>query len=179
MTRQSLPLQKTFYVERWMPGSSLGMTNVFALRITLKFFADTTSRSRLAFRASFARNVPPSSIRGRGECRAPDAPAASCAHIGSEYAHEYSQRATGITRHSRTQWFTAYIVLSPVIGFLATVACGVASVDLTPAPRRQDHTSLPSALATPVKRAAAFTASRPASVTSRAAPLSGTGRREI
>jgi hypothetical protein len=26
-----------------------------------------------------------------------------------------------ITRHSRTQWFTAYSVLSPVIGFLATV----------------------------------------------------------
>ena len=25
------------------------------------------------------------------------------------------------TRHSRTQWFTAYTVLSPVIGFLATV----------------------------------------------------------
>jgi hypothetical protein len=47
-----------------------------------------------------------------------------------------------ITRHSRTQWFTAYIVLSPVIGFLATVACGVASADLTPAPWRQDHTSI-------------------------------------
>jgi hypothetical protein len=29
---------------------------------------------------------------------------------------------TGIIRHSRTQWFTAYSVLSPVIGFLATVA---------------------------------------------------------
>jgi hypothetical protein len=26
-----------------------------------------------------------------------------------------------ITRHSRTQWFTAYSELSPVIGFLATV----------------------------------------------------------
>jgi hypothetical protein len=31
---------------------------------------------------------------------------------------------TGITRHSRTQWFTAYSALSPVIGFLATVAGG-------------------------------------------------------
>jgi hypothetical protein len=28
---------------------------------------------------------------------------------------------TGIIRHSRTQWFTAYNVISPVIGFLATV----------------------------------------------------------
>jgi hypothetical protein len=31
---------------------------------------------------------------------------------------------TGIIRHSRTQWFTAYSVLSPVIGFLATVISG-------------------------------------------------------
>ena len=44
--------------------------------------------------------------------------------MGNKYAHEYSQRATGITRHSRTQWFTAYTVLSPVIGFLATVVSG-------------------------------------------------------
>jgi hypothetical protein len=29
-----------------------------------------------------------------------------------------------ITRHSRTQWFTAYTALSPVIGFLVTVICG-------------------------------------------------------
>jgi hypothetical protein len=49
------------------------------------------------------------------------------------------------TRHSRTQWFTAYTALSPVIGFLATVASGVASTDLTPASGCQDHTSSPSA----------------------------------
>ena len=71
--------------------------------------------------------------------------------IGSKYAHEYSQRATGITRHSRTQWFTAYTVLSPVIGFLATVAGGVASTDLTPASGCQDHTSSPSASSTLVR----------------------------
>ena len=41
--------------------------------------------------------------------------------MGSKYAHEYSQRATGVTRHSRTRWFTAYTVLSPATGFLATV----------------------------------------------------------
>jgi hypothetical protein len=64
---------------------------------------------------------------------------------GSKYAHEYSQRATGITRHSRTRWFTAYTALSPVIGFLATVVSGVASTDLTPASGCQDHTSSPSA----------------------------------
>jgi hypothetical protein len=52
-----------------------------------------------------------------------------------------------------------------VIGFLATVAGGVASTDLTPASGCQDHTSSPSALASPVKRAVASTAPRPASVT--------------
>jgi hypothetical protein len=40
----------------------------------------TTSRSRRGFRARFGLLVQPSSIRGRGECRMPDAPAASCAH---------------------------------------------------------------------------------------------------
>jgi hypothetical protein len=48
-----------------------------------------------------------------------------------------------------------------VIGFLATVAGGVASTDLTPASGCQDHTSSPSAF----KRAVASTAPRPASVT--------------
>ena len=56
-------------------------------------------------------------------------------------------------------------MLSPVIGFLATVAGGVASTDLTPASGCQDHTSSPSALASPVKRAVASTAPRPAFVT--------------
>jgi hypothetical protein len=35
-----------------------------------------------------------------------------------------------ITRHSRTQWFTAYTALSPVIGFLVTVIlriCGLSA----------------------------------------------------
>jgi hypothetical protein len=59
----------------------------------LAMTSDTVPQSRRAFRASFGLLVPPSKIRGRGECRMPDAPAASCAHIGSEYAHEYSQRS--------------------------------------------------------------------------------------
>jgi hypothetical protein len=40
-------------------------------------FANTASRSRRIIRASFAINLPPSEIRGRGECRAPGAPAAA------------------------------------------------------------------------------------------------------
>ena len=42
-------------------------------------------------------------------------------------------------------------MLSPVIGFLATVAGGVASPDLTPASGCQDHTSSPSASSTLVR----------------------------
>jgi hypothetical protein len=38
---------------------------------------------------------------------------------------------------------TVSFVLSPVIGFLVTVIGGVASADLTPASRRQDHTTSP------------------------------------
>ncbi|SHG55652.1 hypothetical protein SAMN05443248_1945 [Bradyrhizobium erythrophlei] len=82
--------------------------------------SDTPSRSRRAFRASFARTFRPEN-RGRGECRAPDAPAASCALLVVSMHTSIHSEPSEITRHSRTQWFTAYTVLSPVIGFLATV----------------------------------------------------------
>jgi hypothetical protein len=54
-------------------------------------------------------------IRGRRECRAPVAPAASRAmenkaHERSHYGH------AGFTRHSPRNGFNAYIVLSPVTG---------------------------------------------------------------
>src|SRR3984957_15968036 len=75
----------------------------------------------------------------------PDAPAASCALLVVSMHTSIHSEPSEITRHSRTQWFTAYTALSPVIGFLATVACGVASTDLTPASGCQDHTSSPSA----------------------------------
>jgi hypothetical protein len=40
---------------------------------------------------------------------------------------------------------TVSFALSLVIGFLVTVAGGIASANLTPASRRQDHTTSPSA----------------------------------
>jgi len=67
---------------------------------------------------------PPSATRGRGECRVPSAPAASCALLVVSMRTSIHSEFTGSARHSRTQWFTAYSGLSPVIGFLATVACG-------------------------------------------------------
>jgi len=64
-----------------------------------------TFAPRGALRRSYARNLSPFETRGRGECRVPNAPAAWCAHIGSEYARQYSQR-----RHRKhpafpTRWF--------------------------------------------------------------------------
>jgi hypothetical protein len=40
---------------------------------------------------------------------------------------------------------TAYFALSPVIGFLVTVIGEIFFTNLTPASRRQDHTTSPSA----------------------------------
>jgi hypothetical protein len=59
-------------------------------------------RSRGAMRPSCARIL--RAQRGRGECRMPAAPAASCA-LGIGRKHTSNNEHTGITRHSRTQWF--------------------------------------------------------------------------
>jgi hypothetical protein len=67
-----------------------------------------TQVSKTHVRAS-RRDAPESCIYlppqgGRGECRMPAAPAASCA-LGSDRTHTSNNEYTGITRHSRTQWF--------------------------------------------------------------------------
>src|SRR6201999_973368 len=82
---------------------------------------DTPSHSRGAMRPRFANNIRPEN-RGRGECRAPDAPAASCALLVASMHTRIHSEPPEITRHSRTQWFTAYTALSPVIGLL-TPSC--------------------------------------------------------
>jgi hypothetical protein len=73
-------------------------------------------------------------------------PAVSCAKCTKEDAHEHTGSAEAI-RPSLRNGFTASFELSPVTGFLATVAMRIAPHDLTPASGRQDHTSSPSALA--------------------------------
>jgi hypothetical protein len=106
---------------------------------------DTPSRSRRGFRAGFVRNVSPSSIRGRRECRMPDAPAASCALLELSMHTSIHSEFTGITRHSPRNGFTAYLYRAlPGDRLFATVAGRIASTDLTRAPRRQDHTTSPS-----------------------------------
>src|SRR6201986_3579683 len=64
--------------------------------------------------------------------------------MGNKYAHEYSQRAIG--NHPTFPHAMVYGLyeLSPVIGFLVTVACK-RFANLMPASRHHDHTSSPSA----------------------------------
>src|SRR5438093_12933308 len=77
------------------------------------------------------------------------APAVSCANAHKENAHEHTGSAETL-RPSLRNGFTAYSELSPVNGFLATVVA--LSRNLTPAPRRQDHTTAPYAITTLVSR---------------------------
>ena len=87
---------------------------------------------------------------GRGECRMPNASAASCALGVVEYAHEYSQR-----RHRKhpafpTQWFYGLLRALPGDQALLTPSSarrvGVVA-NLAPASGRQNHTASPSATA--------------------------------
>src|SRR5450631_3037831 len=113
------------------------------------------SRSRDALRPSRAFSLRPQ--RGRGECRMPNAPAASCAIVVVERT-----RVTTSTPESpgipARNGFTAYVVLSPATGLFChrrlanmVLHCPVGLTkppqDLTPASGRQDHTILPYAKA--------------------------------
>src|SRR6266581_7153984 len=99
-------------------GSHLRMTGIMRhslqsahLRILAAHFARGLQNS---FRSS--------PKRGRREHRVRAAPAVSCAMYKEMRTRAY--RAAESIRHSLRNGFTAYSVLSPVIGFLATVAGG-------------------------------------------------------
>ena len=96
------------------------------------------------------RSFPPSKVRGRREV-----PGARCTRglvcKNSGRAHTSIQVHRN-TRHSLRNGFTAYLVLSPENGSFASVAGGISLAGLTPAPRRQDHTTSPYASATLVRR---------------------------
>jgi hypothetical protein len=81
---------------------------------------------------------------GRRECRALDAPASAYAMVVVERTRvrQVTPESPGIP-HAMV--YSLYRALPGVPGFLATVAGGVASADLTPASGCQDHTILPSA----------------------------------
>jgi hypothetical protein len=83
------------------------------------------------------------SIRGRRECRALDAPQP---RVQSKKAHEIVTTVTPDTPGiPYAMVLTVSFVLSRVIGFVVTLIGGITSADLTPASRRQDHTTSSSA----------------------------------
>ena len=110
-------------------------------------------RSRGTVCPRFAWNLPALSNRGRREDRVLAAPAVSRADCTKQSAHEHTGSAETL-RPSLRNGFTAYIVLSPANGLLATVVPEQRWLprNLTPPPRRQDHTTLPYAQAALVSR---------------------------
>src|SRR3954471_18338735 len=73
---------------------------------------------------------------------------------------------------------TVSFVISSVIGLCCHRRLRFVSADLTPASRRQDHTTSPSALVPFVSDTSASIASRPASVTIAIRPFGGTRPRD-
>ena len=140
------------------PGSEAGTTNEYALPF-----------SRHGFVRGLPFRSPPKSKRAQGRPGARCTRGLVCNVHHKKCAHEHTGSAETL-RPSLRNGFTAYIVLSPVTGFLATVASVMRSIiaDLTPASGRQDHTTSPYAKAPFVHAhkarddAAASTASHPA-----------------
>jgi hypothetical protein len=127
------------------------------------------------FRARFARNVLPSQSEGAGNAGRSTRPQPGGQKRVEVLTSSSHHGHTGITRHSPRNGFTVSFVLSPVIRIWLTPSSADNSTDLTPTLRRQDHTTSPSASSASSKAPSASTASRPASVTLRNAPLSGAG----
>jgi hypothetical protein len=99
-------------------------------------------------------NFPPPIAEGVGNAGCPVHPQPRTRILVVSMRTSIHSEVTGIIRHSPRNGLTAYNELSPVIGFLATVISGLrfcpspvgpekTSANLTPAPRRQDHTLLP------------------------------------
>src|SRR3981189_1020713 len=91
-------------------------------------------------------------------------------NVHKKCAHEHTGEAENI-RHSLRNGFTAYNALSPVSHVLLPPS--------TPTSERQDHTSLPYALAARVSRSLRVHRNSPLVVTTADAPLGGTGWEEI
>jgi hypothetical protein len=137
---------------------------------------DMTPRSRRAFRASFSRNVPPSEDQ-----RAQGMPGARCARslaCKMKKAYERSHHGhTGNHPAFPAQWFYGLLRALPGDQACLTPSPALLLADLTPTLGRRNDTTSPYASAPFVKGAAASTASRPALMTLRNAPLwDGTAR---
>ena len=144
--------------------------------MTLKYDSAFSPRDALEF-CSNIRPLPTEGAvlprEGSRECRTLDAPAASRVEKNTRVSHHGHAGTPGIPR---AMVLTVSFVLSPVIGLYCHRRFAKRPRNLTPASRRQDHTTSPSASAPFVKSASASTASRPASVTIASRPSGGTRR---
>jgi hypothetical protein len=120
-------------------------------------------------RPRFAIDLRPEN-RGRGECRAPDAPAASCALLVVSMhtsIHSEPPESPGIPARNGLRLIRAL----PGDRLSCHRRYADRSANLTPASGRQDHTTSPSASVSFVTDTLASTASRPTFVTIASAPL--------
>src|SRR5437879_5462152 len=129
-------------------------------------------------RPEFCWKPYPPKYRGRGEDRVRAAPAVSRAIAQNKTAHEHTGSAETL-RPSPRNGFTAYFVLAPVTGFLATVITRIAPHNLTPASGRQAHTTSPYAIAAFVSRSLRVHRSLPLVRDDGQRPLCGTGWHEL
>jgi hypothetical protein len=132
---------------------------------------------RGAKRPSHARSVR-LRYRGRRESRVPAAPAASRA---KNKAHERSRRGfAGAVRPSLRNGFNGFLrALSGDRALLSPSSAESPSADLTPASRRQDHTTSPSASAPFVSSTISVHRIPPRVRDDREPPLDGTRRRGL
>ena len=140
-----------------------------ARELRFSFMPDMTSHSHGALRPSFSFHFRPRKSEGAGKTGCALHPR-SRVQTCTKNAHEHTGSAETL-RPSPRNGFTAYSALSPVTGFLATVAMRFAPHNLTPASGRQDHTISPSALVPFVKGTSASTASHRAFRDDREPPL--------
>src|SRR3954453_18713375 len=115
------------------------------------------------------RGFPPFPWEGRGECRVPTHPQP---RMQSKKAYELvTTGRPDYPAFPHAMVLTGSFVISPVIGLVCHRRLAVDPQSLTPASRRQDHTTSPSAFSTVRQRCLiASIASRPASVTIASAP---------
>ena len=129
---------------------------------SLAMTADIVSHSRDAMRPSYGRNPCPRYSEGAGNAGCALHPRSRAQWV-EECAHEH----TGQRRQSDIPCAMALrlITCSPRRTALLPPSLSGLTANLTPAPRRQDHTSSPYASAPFVKSASASTATRPTFVT--------------
>ena len=113
--RRGLSIQSLTPLEYWIVRPSA------QLRTRRTMTPNVRPHSRGAVRPRFASTMGPPKYRGRREDRVHAAPAVSRANAHGKSAHEHTGSAETL-QPSLRNGFTAYSALSPVNGFLATVA---------------------------------------------------------